>query len=87
MSEPLVQQLNRRALAMITAFIRATGPREELHREAEAIMAGLDGIDLDPHKGPDRKRLQRLIGEARIESRHVLSDGHGPRSLRAGKIR
>ncbi len=87
MSETLVQQLNRRALAMITAFIRATKPREELRREAEAIMAELDGIDLGRHRGAERKRLQRLVGEARIESRHVLSDGDGPRSLRAGKIR
>ncbi len=81
-----MQQLNRRALAMITAFIRGTAPREELRGEAEQIMAGLDGIDLESVQGEEHKRLQRMVGEARIESRHVLSDGQGPRSLRAGKI-
>jgi hypothetical protein len=82
-----LEELNRRALAMITAFIRGTTPREELRGEAEAIMAALDDIDLGSRRGAARKRLQRLVGEARIESRHVLSDGDGPRSLRAGKIR
>ena len=87
MNESQVQQVNRRALAMVTAFIRGTTPRDELRREAEAILAELDAIDLGSLHGDSRKRLQRLVGESRLESRHVLSDGEGPRSLRAGKIR
>lgn len=87
MNEKQAQEVNRRALAMITAFIRGTTPRDELRREAEAILAELDGIDLGSLRGEARKRVQRLVGEARLDSRHVLSDGEGPRSLRAGKIR
>lgn len=84
--EPVVRDLNRRALAMVKAFIRGSAPRDELRRDAEAIIAGLDEIDLDSLDDEDRRRLQRLVGEARIESRHVLSDGDGPRSLRAGRL-
>lgn len=84
--EPLVRQVNRRALAMVMAFAGDATPREELHREAEAILAKLDDISLGELDDEDRKRLQRLVGEARLESRYVLSDGAGPRSLRAGKI-
>ena len=85
--EPLLRDLNRRALAMVKAFTRSTSSRDELRREAKAIMAELDKVDLDLLAEEDRRRLQRLVGEARIESRHVLSDGEGPRSLRAGRIR
>ena len=84
--EPVVRSLNRRALAMVKAFTRSSGEREELRREAEAIMSELDRLDLDGLDPDDRRRLQRSVGEARIESRHVLSDGEGPRSLRAGRI-
>jgi hypothetical protein len=85
--EPLVRGLNRRALDLVKAFTRGVESREELRREAEAIAAGLDEIELDGLDDDDRRRLQRQVGEARIEIRHVLSDGEGPRSLRAGRIR
>jgi hypothetical protein len=83
--EPLVRRLSRRAEQMVAAFQDGSTSRAELHAEAEAILAELADVDLERLAADDRKRLQRRIGEARIEARHVLSDGEGPRSLRAGR--
>jgi hypothetical protein len=84
--EPEIRALNRRALDLVKDFRREKGTQDRLRDEAEAIGKALDEIDLDGLDDDDRKRLQRMVGEARIDVRHVLSDGEGPRSLRAGRL-
>ena len=84
--EPEIRALNRRALDLVKDFRRAKELKDRLRDEADAIGKALDELDLGGLDKDDRKRFQRMIGEARIEVRHVLSDGEGPRSLRAGRI-
>ncbi len=78
-----VMDLNQRAWRLIQADRTGSRPHSDLRREAAELQDELNAVDLSELSEEARRRLQKLLGEAKTECRYILSDGKGPTSLRA----
>lgn len=81
-----VLRLSRSAWNLLRQFKAKSLPAADLEQAATALLAEVRGFDQGRLQKPSLSELRYDLGDAEIECRFILSGGHGPVSLRAGKL-